>query len=101
MAHDFKTDVENLKRTICSRAPYIASLGPKKRYEKIRTKLAEEGFVLDAQNEARIHAPCGLEIGADSPEEIALSICSEIISSFTGKEGGMLRNKLTPIHDRD
>ncbi len=101
MAHDFKTDVANLKRTICSPAPYIASLGPKKRYEKIRNKLAEEGFVLDAQNEARIHAPCGLEIGADSPEEIALSICSEIISSFTGKEGGMLRNKLTPIHDRD
>ena len=101
MAHDFKTDVENMKRTICSPAPYIASLGPKKRYEKIRSKLAEEGFVLDAQNESRIHAPCGLEIGADSPEEIALSICSEIISSFTGKKGGMLRNKLTPIHDRD
>ncbi len=101
MAHDFKTDVENMKRTICSPAPYIASLGPKKRYEKIRSKLAEEGFVLDAQNEARIHAPCGLEIGADSPEEIALSICSEIISSFTGKDGGMLRNKMTPIHDRD
>ena len=101
MAHDFKTDVENMMRAICSAAPYIASLGPKKRYEKIKTKLAEKGFVLDGQNEARIHAPCGLEIGADSPEEIALSICSEIISSFTGKEGGMLRNKLTPIHDRD
>jgi xanthine/CO dehydrogenase XdhC/CoxF family maturation factor len=101
MAHDFKTDVANMKMTICSPAPYIASLGPKKRYEKIRSKLAEEGFVLDKQNESRIHAPCGLEIGADSPEEIALSICSEIISSFTGKQGGMLRNKMTPIHDRD
>lgn len=100
MAHDFKTDVENLKSTIKSVAPYIASLGPKKRFEKIKNKLEESGDPLSEQDLVRIHAPCGLEIGADSPEEIALSICSEIMSSFTGKEGGMLRNKTNPIHDR-
>lgn len=100
MAHDFKTDVENLKKAIMSTAPYIASLGPKKRFEKIRNQFNEEGNSLSEKDLLRIHAPCGLEIGADSPEEIALSICSEIISSFTGKEGGMLRNKTNPIHDR-
>ena len=100
MAHDFKTDIENLKDILISAAPYIASLGPKKRFEKIKSNFAEEGNPLSEQNLLRIHAPCGLEIGADSPEEIALSICSEIMTSFTGKEGGMLRKKLNPIHDR-
>jgi xanthine/CO dehydrogenase XdhC/CoxF family maturation factor len=100
MAHDFKTDIENLKSILISAAPYIASLGPKKRFEKIKNKFEEEGKPLSEQNLFRIHAPCGLEIGADSPEEIALSICSEIMSSFTGKEGGMLRKKMHPIHDR-
>jgi xanthine/CO dehydrogenase XdhC/CoxF family maturation factor len=92
--------VENLKFALKSPAPYIASLGPKKRFEKIQTAFAERGEPIDQNDLTRIHAPCGLEIGADSPEEIALSICSEIISSFTGKEGGMLRYKLDPIHER-
>jgi len=100
MAHDFKTDVQNLKDTLDSKAPYIASLGPKKRFEKMKDKFKTDGYSISEQDLERIHAPCGLEIGADSPEEIALSICSEIISSFTGKKGGMLRNKLDPIHDR-
>lgn len=100
MAHDFKTDVNNLKSTLNSATPYIACLGPKTRFEKINNKLEEEGRMLNEQDLLKIHAPCGLEIGADSPEEIALSICSEIISSFTGKEGGMLRKKTNPIHDR-
>lgn len=100
MAHDFKTDVKNMKDILHSVAPYIASLGPKKRFEKIKNQFEEEGFLLNEQDLLRIHAPCGLEIGADSPEEIALSICSEIMTSFTGKDGGMLRNKMSPIHDR-
>ena len=100
MAHDFKTDVENLKNTLKSEAPYIASLGPKKRFDKMKDQFETDGYSLSEIELDRIHAPCGLEIGADSPEEIALSICAEIISSFTGKKGGMLRNKLKPIHDR-
>lgn len=100
MAHDFKADVKNLKDTLNSAAPYIASLGPKKRFEKIKDNFEENGNPISKTDLRRIHAPCGLEIGADSPEEIALSICAEIMSSFTGKEGGMLRKKSNPIHDR-
>lgn len=100
MAHDLKTDIKNLKNVLSSKTPYIASLGPKKRFEKIKSKLEEDGETISAKDLLRIHGPCGLEIGADSPEEIALSICSEIMSSFNGKDGGMLRNKRSPIHDR-
>ncbi len=100
MAHDFKTDFENFKFALRSNSPYIASLGPKTRYEKIRKSLTDAGAFVGEIEKSRIYAPCGLDIGADSPEEIALSLCAEIISSFSGKAGGMLREKIGPIHDR-
>ncbi|MGB5242558.1 MAG: XdhC family protein [Lutimonas sp.] len=101
MAHDFKTDLEHFKFALQSISPYIASLGPKTRYEKIRKSLGDTGGFVDELEKNRIYAPCGLDIGADSPEEIALSLCSEIISVFSGKAGGMLKDKIGPIHDRN
>ncbi len=100
MAHDYKTDIANLRELINSPAPYIASLGPKKRFEKMVAELASKGVVFSAQQQDRIFAPCGLEIGANTPEEIATSIFAEILSVFSGKRGGMLRNKKGPIHER-
>lgn len=100
MAHDFKTDLEHFTFALQSISPYIASLGPKTRYEKIRKNLLDKGEFIGETEKNRIYAPCGLDIGADSPEEIALSLCSEIISVFTRKAGGMLRDKIGPIHDR-
>ena len=101
MAHDFKTDSKNLKKVLKSSAKYIASLGPKKRYEKMINSFSEQGIGLSKSDLERIHAPSGLEIGANSPEEIAVSILSEIISVFSGKTGGMLKNKNGPIHERN
>ena len=101
MAHDFKTDRDNLMETLKSPAPYIASLGPKKRYYKMLDSFKESGFELTAKDKERIHAPSGLEIGANTPEEIALSIFSEILSVFNGKKGGMLKFKSSPIHERN
>jgi xanthine/CO dehydrogenase XdhC/CoxF family maturation factor len=101
MAHDYKTDISNLKELIQSPAPYIGSLGPRKRFEKMLRDLKMEGVEISGEDMARIYAPCGLEIGANSPEEIATSIFSEILSAFSGKPGGMLREKSGPIHERD
>jgi xanthine dehydrogenase accessory factor len=101
MAHDFKTDSTNLMEVLKSASPYIASLGPKKRYNKMLEAFKESGFELTAKDKERIHAPSGLEIGANTPEEIALSIFSEILSVFNGKKGGMLKHKSSPIHERD
>ena len=53
-----------------------------------------------AQQLERIYAPCGLEIGANTPEEIAASIFAEILGVFADKQGGMLRDKQAPIHER-
>lgn len=101
MAHDFKTDRKNLKEVLNSQAKYIASLGPKKRYDKMIDSFKDEGLELSKEDLIRIHAPSGLEIGANSPEEIAMSIFSEIISVFSGKRGGMLKYKSGPIHERN
>jgi len=99
MAHDFKTDIKNLQEALKSPSPYIASLGPKKRFIKMLEKLKERDVLLSEDDLVRIHAPSGLEIGANTPEEIAMSIFSEILSVFAGKSGGMLKFKSGPIHD--
>ncbi len=100
MAHDYKTDTINLKKTLQSPAPYIASLGPKKRFEKMKTDFLNSGTPITEEQLQRIYAPCGLEIGANTPEEIATSIFAEILGVFSNKNGGMLRDKEEPIHDR-
>lgn len=98
MAHDFKTDLKNLQIALKSSSPYLACLGPKKRFVKMIAKLKDADIELSEADKVRIHAPSGLEIGADTPEEIALSIFSEILSVFSGKSGGMLKFKSGPIH---
>ena len=101
MAHDYKTDYANLKELIKSSAPYIASLGPRKRFDKMIMEFKSSGITFSDEELQRIYAPCGLEIGANTPEEIAMSLFSEILSVFSGKTGGMLRKKAGPIHERN
>ncbi len=100
MAHDFKTDSANLRTLIKSDAPYIASLGPRKRFDKMVRDFEANDIVFSKEELDRIFAPCGLEIGANTPEEIATSIFGEILGVFSGNKGGMLRHKEGPIHER-
>lgn len=101
MAHDYKTDYANLKQLIKSSAPYIASLGPRKRFDKMLKDFQSKGVEFSEEELQRIYAPCGLEIGANTPEEIAMSLFSEILGVFSGNTGGMLRKKSGPIHARE
>ncbi len=99
MAHDYQTDYENLQYYWDSPAKYIGLLGPKKRFSKIVAELSHNKILLE-KNQEKIFAPCGLEIGANFPEEIALSILAEILAVFSGQQGGMLKYKESPIHAR-
>ena len=80
LSHDPKIDDPALRAALSSDAYYIGALGSRKTHAARRERLAAEGFS-DAQL-ARIHAPIGLDIGADNPEEIALAIMAEVVQAW-------------------
>jgi xanthine/CO dehydrogenase XdhC/CoxF family maturation factor len=98
MSHDYKTDFRYLPAVLRSEAPYIGMLGPRKRAQKMFDALAEAGKPVSDLALARIFAPAGLDIGALTPEEIALSIAAEIRACFAGRMGTSLRLKTGTIH---
>ncbi|WP_375447997.1 XdhC family protein [uncultured Fibrella sp.] len=99
MAHDFNTDRANLPKALGTKAPFIGVLGPRVRTERMVSELAAEGVFISL--EERVHAPVGLDIGATSPEEIALSIVAEIKAVLSGRDGSSLRLRQAPIHERE
>lgn len=100
MSHNYLHDKEIIWRLLKTKASYIGALGPKKRTEKILSELAAEGREFPAENLSKLFAPVGLDIGADTPETIALSIVAEIQSILTGRGGGFLRLRQGGIYNR-
>jgi xanthine/CO dehydrogenase XdhC/CoxF family maturation factor len=60
-----------------------------------------EGIELSADQIGKIHSPIGLDIGAEAPDEIAVSIIAEIQSVFANRSGGFLKYRSGPIHQRE
>jgi xanthine/CO dehydrogenase XdhC/CoxF family maturation factor len=75
----------------------IAALGPKRRTEQLLDE-SDESFT--SEQLARLYAPAGLDIGAATPEAIALSIVAEIQSVLGSRSGGHLRERVGSIYDR-
>jgi xanthine dehydrogenase accessory factor len=98
LTHDISHDLELLRALLPSEASYVGLLGPSKRAEQLLETLREAGFTPTPGQLARFHSPIGLNIGAESPEEIALSILSEIQAYLNGRSGGFLRDHSGPIH---
>ncbi len=98
MCHDFESDYANLKFLLSSKVAYIGLLGPKKRYNKMITRLNDENENLLIRNLDKVYGPAGLDIGADTPEEIAVSVCSEIISVLANRKAGFLRERKIAIY---
>lgn len=99
MAHDYETDYKNLHRLLATPVTYIGLLGPRKRTEKMLTRATEEGRPLSAQALDRMMSPVGLDTGASTPEEIAVSAIAEIRAHFSGRSGGRLRLRQKPIYE--
>ncbi|HVV53757.1 MAG TPA: XdhC family protein, partial [Mucilaginibacter sp.] len=98
MAHDYKTDKYNLPKALATAAPYIGMLGPRVRSEKIWCELKAEGCDISPSDQERIYAPVGLDIGAVTPEEIALSLMAEVKAVLSGRDGTYLKLRQTAIH---
>lgn len=97
MTHNYLDDLEVLRSLLPSAVPYIGVLGPKRRAERLLQDLQTEATYSNAQLE-KLHAPIGLDIGADTPDAIAMSIVAEIQAVLAQRTGGFLRHRSVPIH---
>ncbi|MBY0435762.1 MAG: XdhC family protein, partial [Cyclobacteriaceae bacterium] len=85
MSHNYEYDRDVLKKLIHSSTPYIGILGPRKRFDKMLDEFRGSGIELTKDQLERIHSPIGLDIGAEAPDEIAVSIIAEIQSKFASR----------------
>ena len=99
MTHNYERDREILHRLLNSSCRYVGALGPKKRTENLIQELRDAGRPFDETRATQIHAPIGLDIGAETPEEIALAVVAEIKAAFSMRRGGFLRERRGAIND--
>jgi xanthine dehydrogenase accessory factor len=90
MTFNLERDIDYLLALKDAPLAYLGGIGSRERCRKVReaTGLAP----------AKLHAPAGLDIGSETPEEIALAIAAEILASRTGHSGGKLSSSSKPIH---
>ena len=97
LTHDPKFDVPAVQGALATTVGYIGVMGSRTTHTKRMQRLAEVG-VTDAADIDRLMSPIGLDLGARTPEETAISICAEIIARRTGKITPSLRDGSGPIH---
>lgn len=95
MSHHYERDKQSLAKLVGTHCRYIGVLGPRARTARMVSELGMGPYA-----DARIHAPVGLEIGAETPQEIALAIISEVQANLARTQGVSLRERKGPIHDR-
>jgi xanthine dehydrogenase accessory factor len=100
MTHNYHYDMAMLKQLLKTDVKYIGMLGPRKKLNRILDELRQAGEVLDPKRLAAVYGPAGLNIGAETPEEIALSIIAEIKAVLTERPGQSLREIDDTIHPR-
>ena len=92
--HNYGRDYAALARLLPLGLRYVALLGPRRRRDQLFHALADAGVPIRSD----LFAPAGLDIGAESPEEIALTIVAEIQATFAGGNAEPLRERKAPIH---
>lgn len=98
MTHNYHYDLGLLKELLKKDFFYIGVLGPRKKLDRMFGELQAEGVVPDERQRAAIHGPVGLDIGAETAEEIAVSIVAEIKAVLSRRPGMSLREKQSSIH---
>jgi xanthine/CO dehydrogenase XdhC/CoxF family maturation factor len=100
MTHNYNYDWAILKELLHQEVVYIGVLGPKKKMDRMLADLAEENLNPTQTQMESLFGPVGLDIGAETSEEIALSVLSEIKAALSKREGKSLRDKKETIHPR-
>ena len=97
LTHDPKFDVPAVQGALATAVGYVGVMGSRNTHARRLERLAEAGVDRPDQLD-RLHAPIGLDLGARSPEETAISICAEIIALRRGRQVRSLRDTAGPIH---
>jgi xanthine dehydrogenase accessory factor len=100
ITHNYHYDMAMLGELLKKEVHYIGVLGPKSKLDRMLKELQQNGISITAEQLSVIYGPVGMEIGAETPEEIALAILAEIKAVMAGKNTYSLRNKTTVIHPR-
>lgn len=98
MNHQYARDKILIGALLETTIRYIGALGPRDRTDRIKQELREENPWITDDHLDRIYGPVGLDIGTETPEEIALSAIAEIQATFHGRAGGRLRDRQGAIH---
>jgi xanthine dehydrogenase accessory factor len=99
MTHHYVHDVPALRGLLPRPLAYLGLLGPRSRAERILSDLAAAGLAITPGQRAQLRAPVGLDLGAEAPEEVALSILAEIQAVLGGRDARPLRERTGPIHE--
>ncbi|MEO5684493.1 MAG: XdhC/CoxI family protein [Chitinophagaceae bacterium] len=100
MTHNYNYDLALLRLLVVKDIPYTGMLGPKKKLERMLHELSKDGIDLTALQLSTIHSPVGLDIGAETAGEIALSILAEVKAVFASAKAVPLNENTAPIHSR-
>jgi len=101
MNHHLERDERSLSFALASEARYIGVLGPRPRYLTLMERMRAKGIAFDAASLSRVRSPVGLALGAETSEEIAVSIVGEIVAVLQGFEGGFLTGREGSLHAPD
>ncbi len=99
MTHNYPHDLELLRTLLPIPLRYVGILGPKQRTRRLLDDIQENGLTLSEEAIGRLFGPIGLDIGAETPEEIALAVLAEIRAVLAGRLGGASRNRKGPLHE--
>jgi xanthine/CO dehydrogenase XdhC/CoxF family maturation factor len=98
--HRFEHDAAWLEAALRTQSPYIGLLGSRQRGARLLQTLADANSRAFAEHARRVYAPIGLDLGGESPDEIALAAVAEAQAVLHGRAGGSLRLRQTPLHTR-
>ena len=101
MTHHYLHDADLLKLLLPLPLRYLGLLGSKRRTQRLLREARNEGALLSESHLDLVYGPIGLDIGADTPEEIALAVAAEIQAVLVGRLGGMLRIREGPLHEQN
>ncbi len=98
MTHHYPSDKAIIRRLAEVQPRYVGLLGPRRRTERMLAELADEGCPVASEIVEAWHFPVGLDLGAETPVEVAVSIVSEILAVTNRRNGQFLRQRKAPIH---